>query len=286
MDNLLQSAYCLLGGLLELLSTPYQRQNFQAMLASRLYCGGQPLSGNYWKSAAALSRFLTHTDWPMQQMVNRVRQQLLDCLLLPRSRGRPPLLQVIVDLTSLPKTGKFIAFSRWLFFYHEADGLHLVVLYLSAGSWRVPWSVRLYRGKGHSSPAQLALWQIRRLPKCLRQSYELIVLADAGFCSYEFLKALRQMRLPVVIGIPCNRKLRDGRQLRLLHRRGQQVYLHGLEFPVWVSWYLLKSANGRFQKRYVLSTRPMKATTITTWGRRRWAIEISQPQYHRKLVNF
>ena len=40
-----------------------------------------------------------------------------------------------------------------------------------------------------------------------------------------------------------------------------------------VAWYYLKRENGRLEKRWVLSTRPLKASTIKWWGKRRWQIE-------------
>lgn len=52
----------------------------------------------------------------------------------------------------------------------------------------------------------------------------------------------------------------------------QQVRFVGLKFPVSVSWYYLKR-DGNLEKRFVLSTRPLKASTITWWGKRRWQIE-------------
>ncbi|MEM6755411.1 MAG: transposase [Cyanobacteria bacterium P01_E01_bin.35] len=47
----------------------------------------------------------------------------------------------------------------------------------------------------------------------------------------------------------------------------------GLDFPVTVAWYYLKRENGRLEKRFVLSTKPLKASTIKWWGKRRWRIE-------------
>jgi hypothetical protein len=55
-------------------------------------------------------------------------------------------------------------------------------------------------------------------------------------------------------------------------KRGQQVRLDGLSFPVTISWLYLKR-DGKFKKHFVLSTRPLKGSTITWWGKRRWAIE-------------
>jgi hypothetical protein len=40
-----------------------------------------------------------------------------------------------------------------------------------------------------------------------------------------------------------------------------------------VSWYYLKRDNGKLEKRFVLSTKQLKGSTITWWGRRRWQIE-------------
>lgn len=39
-----------------------------------------------------------------------------------------------------------------------------------------------------------------------------------------------------------------------------------------ISWLYLKR-DGKLEKRFVLSTRPLKGSTITWWGRRRWSIE-------------
>jgi hypothetical protein len=47
----------------------------------------------------------------------------------------------------------------------------------------------------------------------------------------------------------------------------------GLKFPVSLSWYYLKRDDGKLEKRFVLSTQSLKASTITWWGKRRWQIE-------------
>jgi hypothetical protein len=65
----------------------------------------------------------------------------------------------------------------------------------------------------------------------------------------------------------------DGQSVCDLYKRGQQVRLLGLKFPVSVSWYYLKRDNGKKEKRFVLSTKQLKGSTITWWGRRRWQIE-------------
>jgi len=55
---------------------------------------------------------------------------------------------------------------------------------------------------------------------------------------------------------------------------GQQVRLQALNFPVTVAWFDLKRDGEKNpSKRYVLSTNPLKASTIVWWGRHRWQIE-------------
>ena len=54
--------------------------------------------------------------------------------------------------------------------------------------------------------------------------------------------------------------------------RGQQIYLEELDFRVHLSWVWLKR-NGKRVQRFVISTKPMKGTTIARWGGRRWQIE-------------
>ena len=100
-----------------------------------------------------------------------------------------------------------------------------------------------------------------------------MILADTAFGSVEFLHSVRQLRYHAITGVAINRKLVDGRLLRHLHKQGQQVYLVGLKFPVTVCWYYLKREKGRLEKRFILSTKPLKTSTINWWGKRRWQIE-------------
>ena len=189
------------------------------------------------------------------------------------SQGRRPFLQVIIDLTTLEKRGKFSAFKDLIRVYNGKRGLHIVVAYLVVGKWRIPWSFRVWRGKGTPSPAQLGLKLVKRLPQSLTERFQVIILADTAFGSKEFLHEIRQLKYHAVTGVAISRKLTDGRLLRHLHKQGQEVYLVGLKFLVTVSWYYLKRDNGKLEKRFVLSTRPMKASTLKWWGKRRWQIE-------------
>ena len=48
-----------------------------------------------------------------------------------------------------------------------------------------------------------------------------------------------------------------------LYKRRQQVKLVGLKFPVSLSWYYLKREYGQLEQRFILSTKPLKGSTIT-----------------------
>ena len=65
----------------------------------------------------------------------------------------------------------------------------------------------------------------------------------------------------------------DGRSVSQLHKRGQQVRLSGLKFPVHLSWYYFKREDGKWEKRYILCTKALKGSTMTWWGHWRWQIE-------------
>jgi hypothetical protein len=187
--------------------------------------------------------------------------------------GRKPILQVIIDLTTLEKRGKFQALDGLVRVDHGKRGLHLVVVYLVVGQWRVPWSFRVYRGKHTPSPAQLGLKLVGSLPKALTNHFQVLILVDTAFGSIEFLTGIRKFKYHAIAGVRYDRQLQDGRSLRQLHKRGQQVRLVGLKFPVTISWYYLKRDNGKLEKRFVLSTKALKGSTLTWWGKRRWQIE-------------
>ncbi|MBD2122323.1 transposase [Trichocoleus sp. FACHB-262] len=255
--------------------TPYQRQSLQALLELFLRAQGAPLPEHSpLKSPSALSRFLNVYRWSVREVIRRLRGAVRQQLQQYRPRGRRPHLQVIVDLTTLEKCGKFKAFEPLVSVFHGKRGVHLVVLYLIVGPWRIPWSFRVYRGKDTTSPAHLGLHLVRQLPRWLRQTFRLVVLADTAFGSVDFLKGLRKLKLHAVTGVRYDRLLQDRRQLFHLHKPEQQVRLEGLAFPVTVAWFYLKGEEGKPRlKRYVLSTKSLKASTTVWWGRHRWQIE-------------
>ena len=273
MDLILKHAHALVYTLLQSMPTAHQQQNLQALLGLFFQAQGHPLPAySKAKSPSALSRFLNQSNWSTKAVIVTLRAYILSQLLSYCPAGRRPWLQVIVDLTTLEKRGKFKAFASLLTVLHGKRGLHLVVLYLVVGHWRVPWSFRLYRGKGTRTPAQLALRLIGQLPKSLTRRYRVMVLADTGFGGIEFINGVCKLRHHLIVGVRCDRLLSDGRSVAALHKAGAQVRLKDLDKVVTIAWFYLKR-DGRWQKRYVLSTRALKASTIIWWGKRRWQIE-------------
>lgn len=100
-----------------------------------------------------------------------------------------------------------------------------------------------------------------------------MILVDTAFGSIEFLAGIGKFKYHALAGVRYDRQLQDGRSLRQLHKRRQQVRLVGLKFPVTISCYYLKRERGKLEKRFVLSTKSLKGSTLTWWGQRRWQIE-------------
>lgn len=64
------------------------------------------------------------------------RTRIIQEILSQCPKGRKPFLQVIIDLTTLEKFGKFKSFKNLITVYNGKRGLHLVVMYLVVGQWR------------------------------------------------------------------------------------------------------------------------------------------------------
>lgn len=134
--------------------TQYQKDNLQAVLGLFLEAQGHPLPEySQTKSPSALSRFLNVNPWSTREMIRIVRNQTLQTVLKMLSssgQGRKPFLQVIIDPTTLEKRGKFSAFGDLIRVYNGKRGLHIVVVYLVLGKWRIPWSFRVWSRFGYS----------------------------------------------------------------------------------------------------------------------------------------
>ena len=180
----------------------------------------------------------------------------------------------MLDLTTLEKVGKFPYLQDRVRVYHHKKGLHIVVMYLVIGDWRFPWSFRVYRGKNTPSPSQLGQRLLKTIPKILTQSFQIYILGDTAFGTINLINQIRENSFNHhgILGIGKNRTLNDGRKVSEIKTRGQQVYLNGLDLPVFLSWVWLKRDGKRVQ-RFVISTQQMKGNTIGRWGKRRWQIE-------------
>ena len=79
----------------------------------------------------------------------------------------------------------------------------------------------------------------------------------------------------------------NGKAIKTITKKGQQVQITGFEKIVTASWFYLER-NGKLEKRFVISTRVLKGSTITWWGRRRWAIEgfFKTAKYQFGLASF
>ena len=257
-------------------SRKQHRESFEVFLDLLLDGSGKPLPERATvKSPAALSRFLNHAAWSTRHLCRVLRQHAHETLQdlwrhQPHQRSR---LELLVDLTSLEKTGKFSELADWVHIYHGVRGVHLVVLYLCCGEVRLPWAFQVWRGKGTASPAQLALKLLRTVPAALLKGNRRPRLhADGGFESAEFIRGVLARGLDIVIGVRCSRKLEDGRQVRDLMVRGSLVKPCGLDQAMCVSWVWLYR-NKEPEQRFVMSNLDLGGKYLARVGKRRWRIE-------------
>ncbi|MDF5732752.1 MAG: hypothetical protein PUP92_33365 [Rhizonema sp. PD38] len=110
------------------------------MLGLFLEAQGHPLpEHSKTKSASALSRFLNINLWSTRDVIRTVRNHALEQVLSEHSLGRKPFLQIIIDLTTLEKCGKFKEFENLISVYNGKRGLHLVVI--PQRCWKVAYSL-------------------------------------------------------------------------------------------------------------------------------------------------
>ncbi len=260
-----------------LFATAHQKRNFQALLRLFLRGEGKPLPQHSpTRSPSALSRFLNHGNWPTWRLAELLRESSFKAFteFAAHRRGRKPRPLLILDLTSLEKAGSFPELGRWLQVFHGTHGVHLVVLLLVYGPLRLPFGFPLWRGKGSPSPAKLGLRLLEQVPAWL-YAYRPLVLADSAFASAEFLKGIKTMGLDAVVGMRKDRAWLPWRKLEHLEprRQGRALWLQGLPFPVWTASFYLRRPEGKVEKRFVISTEPMRPQALVRWGKRRWRIE-------------
>lgn len=125
MSHLLAHAQELVYTLESFMASAYQRENLTAMLGLFLEARGYRLPQHcQTKSASALSRFLNTYDWPTRKIIRTTRQHIIKAILSCCHKGLRPQLQVILDLTTLEKCGKFKAFEDLIRVYNRKRGLH------------------------------------------------------------------------------------------------------------------------------------------------------------------
>lgn len=248
--------------------------SFNAMIAAFLEADGNPRPEHApVKSSSAFSRFLNQYDWNTRAIIRAVRNTILKLLwaMYAERKGRRPILEIMVDLTTLEKTGAFPELE--IHQLKDKIGLHLVVLYVVIGLHRFPWSLAVWRGKGTHSPAKLALRLLACIPTWWLERFTVRVLADSGFDSDEFIDGVHNLGLHGVIGSRSDRLIGVDRHLCDLRCKGSEVQFKSCKTPVFASWFKLKRARKEFVWRYVISTRRADGETIRRWGRRRWRIE-------------
>lgn len=286
MRTILQHAQGLVYSLLNLMPSPYQTASLKAVLSLFLEEQGHALPEHTpVKSSSSLSRFLNRYSWSTRQVIRTSRAAVF-AQIATHAPPRHIPIRLLIDLTTLEKTGKFRHLSNptedpeapnpWVRMLNGKRGLHLVILYLVLGEWRVPWSFRIWRGKGYPSPNQLACKLLSTVPASLTQGRKVIVQADTEFGTVDFLNAVHRRGWRAVVGAKSNRLLQDGRQLKDLPgnaKRGVQVYLKDMDYPLTVSWFWLKRADHKRERRFVVSTHPYSGVYLVRLGRKRWAIE-------------
>lgn len=252
------------------------RESFEVFLDLLLDGSGSPLPQRATvKSPAAISRFLNHASWNTRQFCRVLRQHALETVqdVWRAQAHQRPRLELLIDLTSLEKTGKFAELADWVHTYNSVHGVHLVVLYLCCGPLRLPWAFQIWRGKGTPSPAQLALKLLRTVPAAvLKGKRRPRLYADGGFESAEFIQGVLARNLDIVVGVRCTRTLTDGRHLRDLTVRGSLVKPTGLDQIMCVSWVWLYR-NKEPEQRFVMSNLDLGGVYLARIGKRRWRIE-------------
>ncbi|MFN4249520.1 transposase [Deinococcus sp.] len=257
-------------------SRKQHRDSFQVFLDLLLDGSGRPLPTRATvKSPSAISRFLNHTSWDLRTLCRFMRQAALQLFndTWQHAPHQRPRVEFLVDLTSLEKAGKFPGLSDWMHVLNAVHGVHLVVLYICCGDLKLPWAFQIWRGKGTSSPAALALKLLRTVPPVMLQGKRRPRLhADGGFESAEFIEAVLDRGIDIVIGVRRNRTLANGTPIHELMTRGYKAQLQGLEPTMYVSWAWLYR-NKEPEQRFVMSNINLGGKYLARVGKRRWRIE-------------
>jgi hypothetical protein len=227
-----------------LITTRYQRQTFNALIAAFLEADGNPRPEHApIKSASAFSRFLNQYHWNARSIVQKIRTAIIAQLWAAYA-----YLKLILDLTTLEKTGAFpnleihqlkdkIGLYFLLIRQHLAGYSRFVVLCVVVGVHRFPWSFMIWRGKGSLSPSKLALRLLTRIPVWWSERFTVRVLADSGFDIDEFIDGVHNLGFHGVIGSRFDRVIGPGKQLSDLCCKESRVQFKACKTPVYASWF-------------------------------------------------
>ena len=167
METILQHAQGLVYSLLCLMPSGYQKASLKALLGLFLAAQGHALPEHTQaKSASSLSRFLNRYHWSTRRVIQTTRQAILEQIAHHIPHPRIPM-RILIDLTTLEKTGKFWQLSTptddpnapdpWVRILNGKRGLHLVVLYLVVGTWRVRAELSGLAGEGTSQSSPIGV---------------------------------------------------------------------------------------------------------------------------------
>lgn len=244
---------------------------FRAIVALFLDCSLRTTLQNIKGfSASTASRFFSCEHAPDEVLWAELNAwQLRQLYQVPR-RGRRGDVVLKLDLSCIEKMGKRIPFAR---VFNRRYGIQLVVLHVCFGGLSFPLSYRIYRGKGKATVVDLALDLLEQFPASTWSS-RVVVLADAGFGSNDFLTGCKDLGFTrLLVGVRCDRKLADGHRLDQLNKRGERVVLHNLEDQaLYVSWCDVKRDAGK-KRFYLISTFAAGGASLARRYRKRWLIE-------------
>ena len=269
-------AQALVYRLLQLMPSPHMRASLQCLLALFLASPRPRATQGKTKSEASLSRFLNRYGWPTRKAIQAIRQHSRRAIesYLATHRGRLPIAYAVVDLTCLEKTGKYKGLAGLVRTYNGKRGVHVAMLYLAIGPFRLPWSFRVYRGKDSATPTELALALLRQIPPAWCARFKIRVLADAGFSTTKLIPGAQNLGFEVIMSVRCNRRLADDSSVQAVTQRGEVVTLKDLAIPVTLSWFWRQhDETGARERHFVVATETLSGGYIVRLGKRRWAIE-------------
>jgi hypothetical protein len=122
MTSILPQVEELIATLKQLMPTIYQQETLESLLGLFLSGKGNGVPHHcQTKSESAISRFLNHYNWSTRSIIRTIRAYILNLICSQKQIGRKPTLQVILDLTTLEKVGKFPHLKDLVRVYHHQN---------------------------------------------------------------------------------------------------------------------------------------------------------------------